>query len=142
MNLGVVSDLEGFYLPMFRQAERQFTSAFPKFKFHVWSSSVGRATEYQGHSVGLECVFPDATDEEADCLCMSIAVWHITTKPELLQASVDWGAGGHPDIWIELLENPVDFTQASMAQVESQFPVMVSTFHQALLAWSARGTNV
>lgn len=127
---------------MFRQAERQFTSAFPNFKFHVWSSSVGGATEYQGHGVGLECVFPDATDEEADCVGMSVEVWHITTQPELRQASVDWGAGGHPDIWIELLENPVHFTQAAMAQVESQFPEMVSTFRQALLAWSARGSNV
>jgi hypothetical protein len=142
VHLSVVSDLEGFYLPMFRQAELQLTSAFPNFKFHVWSSSVGGATEYQGHSVGLECVFPDATDEEADCVGMSVAVWHITTQPELLQASVDWGAGGHPDIWIELLENPVNFTQAAMAQVASQFPEMVSAFKQPLIAWSTRGSNV
>ena len=61
-----VTELERVFLPLLQEAERVAASEYPQFKFNVGSSSVGGLTAYQGHTVWLECTFPDAADHEAD----------------------------------------------------------------------------
>jgi len=74
-----LAELEAKLLPLFREAAERIGQEHPSFKFQVFSSSVGGATAYQGHNLGLECMFPDAGDHEADCVAASVRVMHLTS---------------------------------------------------------------
>jgi hypothetical protein len=133
-----VSELEKFLLPKLRESEREFSIEYPEFRFSVWSSSVGSSTNYQGHNLGIECCFPDARDFEADCVALVFGVRHITTTPELCEASVDWGQGDHPNIQIGLLNEALPFTSENLHTVTSRLPELLVTFRNALSAWQSR----
>ena len=136
----VVVELEELLLPQFREAASRLASEFPQYKLHVWSSSVGGATEYQGHNLGVECLFPDAADHEADCVAAYATVKHLTTEPLLCEACVAWGQGERPNVECELLQNSLPATQEALLSIGSMVPHLINVFRQALQAWSSRGT--
>jgi hypothetical protein len=86
----IVQELETTFQPLFDEARQRLASEYPEFSFETWSSSVGGATSYQGHDIGIECVFPDARPDEANCVAAQVGVWHITTNPELNSYCVTW----------------------------------------------------
>ena len=136
--MSAVAKLERAFLPLLQEAERATASEYPEFKFNVGSSSVGGLTEYKGHIVWLECRFPDAADHEADSVAISVGVKHITTDPKLCEASLEWGNGQHPQVTLELLEQPVALTEQSLLEATVRFPELVHAFHRALQAWVGR----
>ena len=136
-----VTELERIFLPLLQGAERVAASEYPQFKFNSGSSSVGALTEYKGHSVWLECTFPDAADHEADSVAILVGVKHITTEPKLCEASVEWGNGQHPEYVLELLEHPVALTEHQLQQTATRFPELLRVFKNALEAWGVRGSN-
>jgi hypothetical protein len=140
--MNVVAELENFFLPLLREAEQCFAAEYPAFKFQVWFSSTGGRTAYQGHDLGLECLFPDASTDEANCLVLTIGVMYLTSEPKLCDASVGWGTGDHPDTSINLIDNPLPFTREALLTVGARFPEIVAIFQEALEAWISRGTRV
>src|SRR5436305_1626568 len=82
----VVAELERRLLPRLAEAARQIERDFPAARARPWSAPVGSATEYQGHTVGLDCWFPDAPAEMPDGLGLDIGVRHLTTAPEQAEA--------------------------------------------------------
>ena len=136
-----VTELERVFLPLLQEAERVAASEHPQFKFNVGSSSVGGLTAYQGHTVWLECTFPDAADHEADSVAIMVVVKHITTEPKLSEASVEWGNGHHPEFALELLEHPVALTEEQLRETAMRFPELLRAFKSAIQAWSARGSD-
>jgi hypothetical protein len=137
----LVHDLEATFLPLFREAERDATAMYPALRFNVWSSSVGGATAYQGHSIGLECIFPDAKDEESDNVSASVVVRHLSTNPEICEASVEWGQGWHPDITLDIIDKPLSLSAEAIQHVEQRIPELLQVFYKALRSWLARGTG-
>lgn len=134
-----VTELERIFLPLLQEAERVSVSEYPQLKFNSGSSSVGGLTEYQGHCVWLECIFPDATNEEADSVAIMIGVKHLTTEPELCEVSVEWGHGQHPEHMIELLDHPVALTVAQLQQTAMRFPDLLhraNTLQRAVFDFS------
>jgi hypothetical protein len=57
----------------------------------VYSWSVGDLTEYQGHSIGIDCLFLNPRTE-TDNISLSVDVAYLTTRPRI-SAGVSWG---HP----------------------------------------------
>ena len=139
--MNAVAEMERVFMPLMKAAERACAAHYPAFEFNVWSSSTGGLTSYQGHDIGLECIFPNATEYEANCVALTVGAMHLTTDPKLCQASVGWGSGHAPDVTLELLESPVALTSASLQDVANRIPELVSTFERALAAWSARKTD-
>jgi hypothetical protein len=137
-----VIEFERIFLPLLHEAERAVASAYPRFKFSVGSSSIGSLTEYKGHIAWLECIFPDAADHEADSVAIMIGVKHLTTEPELCEASVEWGSGRHPEIMLELLEHSVSLTENALRETAMRFPQLTRVFRNALEAWVARDAHV
>jgi hypothetical protein len=136
--MSVSIQLEAALLPLLRIAEREVAREYPQYKFGAGSSSVGGFTSYQGHHVWLECMFPDAADHEADSLALMVGAKHITTEPQLCEASVEWGNGQHPDVTIELLTEPVVFTEAALQGVVALLPKLLGVFRKAIHAWAVR----
>ncbi|MFD0724563.1 hypothetical protein ACFQ0E_03015 [Lysobacter brunescens] len=134
MGSQVVQELEEAFLPRLDAAKEMLEREFPSFHFNVWSSSTGGLTSYQGHDVGLECLFPGTPDELADNVAIIIGVKHLTTAPLLCDASVGWGHGSAPGIHIDLLPNPVAFSTAELNAVSARFGLLISVFRSALIA--------
>jgi hypothetical protein len=139
--MNVVAELENAFLPLLLEAKVAAESLHPQFKFDVGSSSVGGKTEYQGHHVWLECIFPDAADHEADSVALLAGIKHITTEPKLCDASVEWGNGHHPKVSLELLKVPTPFTEQVLQQTAARLPELLHVFRRALEAWASRGTD-
>ena len=135
----IVGEMEQLLLPQFRDAATDVSSIYPRYKFSVFSSAIGGATDYQGHNLGLECTFPDAADHEADCVAALIGVKHLTSRPQFWEAAVEWGGGAHPEVRGELLENPLPATQEALQELSRLIPQLLVVFRSALLAWSTRG---
>jgi len=136
-----VAELEATLLPLFQEEAEQVRREYPAFKFNVWSSSVGGATTYQGHDIGLECIFPDAADHEADCVAACVGVKHLTTEPMLSEVEVEWGSGNHPEVRLDLLEHAVPLTREALHNVVAQLPELFIAFRTALQAWASRSTR-
>ena len=136
-----VAELEATLLPLFREEAELVRREYPGFIFNVWSSSVGSATTYQGHNLGLECIFPDAADHEADCVAACVGVKHLTTEPMLSEVEVEWGSGNHPEVGLELLERAVPLTREALHDVAARLPEFFVVFRTALQAWASRSTS-
>ena len=139
--MDAVAKLEAFFLPLLQQEEKRLSAEYPMFKFNVWSWSVGGRTDYQGHDVGIECTFPDATGNEADCVALIIGVNHLTSVPQICEASVGWGSGQHPEVTTDLVETPIPFSQEALQRLVGLLPTLLQTFRQALQAWGSRRTH-
>jgi hypothetical protein len=126
------------FLPRLSEAKDAFERLFPLFRFNVWSSSIGGLTPYQGHNVGLECLFPDTVDHLADNVAIVIGVKHLTTAPLLCEASVCWGHGWHPEISAELLPNPIAYSTAELNAISVRLNELVTCFRNAVLVGPSR----
>lgn len=136
-----MSQLEAVFLPPLNQAKTELSREYPKFSFKVWSSSIGSATPYQGHDLGIECEFPDARDEEANCVALEVGVWHLTTEPEFNSFSVDWCNGTHPNISAHMLEQPVPVSPVSVSRFGPTLRQLLAVFRRAVEAWSSRSAG-
>jgi hypothetical protein len=127
----VVAELERRFLPRLGEAARQIERDFPAARVRLWSGAVGSATDYQGHTVGLECYFPDAAADMPDSLALEISVQHLTTAPELAEAYVAWN---HPSgaCEIDLVESPVPYSAEALAAVEGRFGELVEAVRRAV----------
>ncbi|MCK6473717.1 MAG: hypothetical protein L6R28_18490 [Planctomycetes bacterium] len=133
-----VHELEQRFLPSLREAQRKLQACYPVYEFNVWSQPIGQQTQYQGHDMGLEAVFPKASKEHANNVALIIGVMHLTTEPKLHEASVGWGQGHAPDVCLELIETPVALTQGALEEVERGLPRLIETFERAIAAYNER----
>ena len=138
MNVDPVRELEQAFLPRLHAARDFFAGQFPAFEFNVWSSPTGSLTSYKGHDIGLECIFPDAPRELANCVAITIGVKHLTTAPLLCDASVGWGDGWHPDISLDLLPDPIAYSATQLNVISGQLDELVSAFQSAVQAGPGR----
>jgi hypothetical protein len=136
--MNYIALLEERVLPLLNEAHAVMSGEYPAYKFKVWSSAVGSNTQYQGHHLALECLLPDATDDEADNFALLIGVMHLTTEPMICEACVDWSEGRHPDICIELVATPLPFCSETVDQITSRLPELLLVFRKALRAWEIR----
>ena len=134
MTSDAVRDLEKLFLPRLEKFKKECSDALPKLKFIVWSSSIGGQTDYQGHNLGIECLFPEATDEQADTVAIIVGIKHLTTTPLLCDASVEWGHGWHPEVAIDLLPEPVLYTSETLNSIFLQFEKLQDVFLAAVNA--------
>ena len=127
----VVAELERRLLPRLAEAAQQIERDFPAARARPWSAPVGSATEYQGHTVGLVCYFPDASADMPDSLGLDISVRHLTTAPELAEAYVAWN---HPSgsCEIDLFESPVPYSTEALAALEARLGELVEAVRRAV----------
>jgi len=93
----VVETLEAKLLVPFENLAKRLSNQFPNVRTQVYSYSVGSLTEYQGHSIGVECLFTDASLNETDNVALSVDLAYLTTQPRI-SAGVGWGhPSGHSE---------------------------------------------
>src|SRR3954466_11905116 len=95
--MGLVDRLEAEFLPQLRSLEAVLRERHPDLKFTTGSASTGSLTNYQGHTIHIECLFPDRGVNESDNVALTIDVCHLDRVPQIM-ADVCWG---HPDGMLE-----------------------------------------
>jgi hypothetical protein len=91
----VVETLEAKLLIPFENLAKRLSNQFPNVSAQVYSHSVGSATEYQGHSIGVSCLLADSP--EPNNVVLEVCLAYLTTRPKIY-ADVCWG---HPSGHIE-----------------------------------------
>ena len=134
-----VQILEQHFLQRCEAVRESAARSYPEYTFNVWSSSIGGRTSLQGHNLGVEAVFPDASRSQASTVAIVIGLRHLTTSPEIDDASVGWGAGDAPDISVDLMTESLPFNAANISRIEEEFPRLLSTFLGAVAAYSLHG---
>ena len=93
----VVEILEAKLLVPFRDLAERLSNEFPNTKAQVYLHSVGSLTEFQGHSIGVDCLLTDASFDETDNVALSVDLAYLTTRPKI-NADVVWGhPSGHSE---------------------------------------------
>jgi hypothetical protein len=135
-----VEELEHRFLPLLQAARDAAAARFPDYLFEVYSGPVGGLTSWQGHDVGLDASFPDASAREANGVAISIGLCHLTTEPTIWDAGLSWNQGQAPDACAELdlVGEPVVFSSEALAAIEREFPALLDALLQALNAWQSR----
>ena len=133
MSNPIVEELERRFLPAFRTVAEELRREFPGIRITTWSSPVGSATSYQGHTLGIDCLFPHAPSDQSDNVGLSIGVMHLTTEPKLCDASVCWGAeAGEGCHGADLIEAPIPYSTTALDQIEAGLPLLYEALASAL----------
>ena len=133
MSNPIVEELERRFLPAFRTVAERLRHEFPGIRITTWSSPTGSATSYQGHDLGIDCLFPDAPSDQSDNVALYIGVMHLTTEPKLCDATVCWGAGaGEGCHGTDLFDSRIPYSAAALDQVEAGLPLLYEALASAL----------
>jgi hypothetical protein len=126
----VVQILEQRFLKRFRDYAAQLEIDFVHVRATARSYSVGSLTPFQGHTISLECFFPDASPEESDNVAICIGVKHLKTEPMLCNASVEWGEHGGTEL--DLLEEPLPCSPEAIETIEAAVPQLFDALRTAI----------
>lgn len=129
--MSIVEEIENRFLPRLKEAVVDLQREFPELKINTWSASVGSLTEYQGHDIGIDCLIPNAPENQPDNIALSIGAMHITTVPKLCTADVCWGAPNAVQE-LDLVNNPMPCTSETLSQIEVQLPRLIEALRAAL----------
>jgi hypothetical protein len=134
----IVNQLVSVFVPLFETLRQRLAESYPSLRFEMWSSPTGSETTYVGFDVGIECIFDDARDEEANCVAASIGAWHLNTCPEFDTFDVAWCNGISPSEYIDLLPNPIPVDQSNLSELAARFPELEFQLRAAIAARVAR----
>ena len=93
----LVEKLEKELIPEFRALADFIAHEFPTVHATAFSHSVGSATEYHGHGMGVDCILENPSDEDSDNVALTVSLAFLTTQPRI-NADVCWG---HPSGHLE-----------------------------------------
>jgi len=124
----VVEILEGELIALFEDLANRVKDQFPNVSARVYSHPVGQATDYQGHSIGVDCLLHDAP--EPDNITLQVCLVHLTTEPKI-SADVCWG---HPSgrVEAEFLSEPVDVSDEVVKNLYSDLPRLSENLVEAV----------
>jgi hypothetical protein len=129
--MAVVQDAEQRFFPSLHALAAEINERFQNVRATVWSYPVGSLTEFQGHSLGVDCVITDARSDQPDNIALEIGFRRLTTSP-YLDAGVCWG---HPSGYSEAdaFPDPVALTEDGLATVEAALPHLAAALVEALV---------
>ena len=127
----LVETLEAKLLVPFENIAKRLSNQFPNVRTQVYSYSVGSLTEYQGHTIGVECLFNDASFDEPDNVALSVDLAYLTTRPRI-SAGVGWGhpsghseatfgVGGSSTEWDEVSDEMFERLYAELPRLNEAF---------------------
>jgi hypothetical protein len=132
----LVKTLEMRYLPLLKRLASELAGRYPGLRLNVYSSSSGSKTSYQGHSISLECIFPEQPVDQPDNVCLAINLCHLSTSPRIM-ADVVWG---HPsgyceasliDAWTTQEDWPMA-TSSTLHWLAQTFANLCQSFEEAI----------
>lgn len=129
MTVDPVSQLRASLLPTFKVWEQELRREYPDVRINIYDYSVGALTEWNGHDIGIDCIFQEAAPESPDNLALSVSLNHLQKAPSLVSAEVVWGNG-----YIEtcVLPASVEFSADHLAELIERLPELFTALKQAI----------
>jgi len=126
-----VSQLRTSLLPILQSCERELKKEHPNLTTNIYDWPIGKLTSWQGHEIGIECLFKNIAPEWPDNIAFSVSLKHLNKTPSIDSADVVWG---HPSGYIEasLLPASVEFSSDSLAKVDEGLPELFGALQQAI----------
>jgi hypothetical protein len=124
--------MEERFLPVLRDHVERLSRQFPRVAMRAAGWSVGSATDFEAHCVGIDCLLGDTPLDQPDNVALVISAYHITTNPQLESVDVVWG---HPSGAIEaelsdLSHRP--YTEGIATSVLDRLPSLIEGLEEAL----------
>jgi hypothetical protein len=131
----LVKQLEGIFLAHLDRLAIELRQQYPGLTFTIWSTPTGTLTDYQGHDLGIECIFKRDSKTHAENVALMVEMCHLTSAPRLM-GEVVWSQGSdHSDTswreWRLMNEWPVA-SQEAVSDLESTFPELISAYRKAV----------
>lgn len=132
----LIEEIERSFLPQIQALALELQKRYLSLRFNVWHAPEGSLTDYQGYSLGVECVFPAAPASSPNNVALSIGMCHLDATP-LLMADVVWGhpsgesEGAFPErqqsinVWSEA-------TPEILHELDRTFPELIQAFETAV----------
>jgi hypothetical protein len=133
-----VQHFEAQFLPQCAKLRIDLPARFPTCNVNDFSISIGGATEYQGHNLGVKILLPGAQAEEVDSVALIIGLKHVTTSPQISCAAMERGAGASPDVSLALVNESIPYNEDSIADVQREFPNLAQILENPVTAWFKR----
>jgi hypothetical protein len=121
----LIEQIECLLLPQMRSVASEMRKKHCNLKFNLWHAPEGTLTDWQGYSLGIECIFPRDTENVPKNVALSVDLCHLTSAPKLA-ADVIWG---HPSGEVEA-SFPED--RGSMRQWSEATPETLTELRKAL----------
>ncbi len=132
----LVAQIERSFLPQVQRLASEMQGRYSSLQFNVWHVPEGSRTDYQGYSLGIECVFPTAAVNAPNNVALSVGICHMDSTPQLM-ADVIWG---HPsgESEVALPENWhsinvwSEVTPELLQALKGVFPKLIQAFEAAV----------
>ena len=131
LDMDAVTEIRAKILPMLQSWAQSLGADHPTISVHVFDGSVGAATDYQGHTIGIECTLEPTELGQPDTVALVIALKHLSGSPIIDCADVVWG---HPSgrIEVDILPAPVDFSGERLMDLIERLPDLLAGLQRAL----------
>ena len=124
-----VSQLRSSLLPILQDLEQELRREHLDVTTNIYDWSVGQLTSWQGHDIGLECIFKDVAPERPDHIVLSVGLKHLHEAPSIDSADVMWGDGTFE---ASILPASVEFSPDRLSRLIERMPELLSAFRQAI----------
>jgi hypothetical protein len=126
-----VSQLRVGLLPILQVWQNELRTEFPDVTTNIYDWSVGNLTDWNGHDIGIECLFKQAARDSPDNLALSVSLKHVHKAPALVSADVVWG---DPSGYIEVSVLPacIEFSPDDLAELIKRLPELFTALRQAI----------
>jgi hypothetical protein len=129
--MDAASQLRASLLPVLQVWEHELGTEFAHVSIKIFDCSVGARTDWNGHNIGIECMFKEAAGNLPDLLALEISLKHVQKAPSIVSAEVVWG---HPSGYIEasVLPASVAFSLENLAELIKRLPALFSALKLAV----------
>jgi hypothetical protein len=129
--MDTVSQLRAGLLPILQAWEQELSREYLDVTTRIYDGPVGKLTDWNGHDIGIECLFKNAARELPDHLALSISLKHLHKMPSIDSAYVVWGHPGG-NIEASVLPTPVEFSPDRLVELIEQLPELFTALKQAI----------
>jgi hypothetical protein len=126
-----VSKFRASLLPILQTWEHELRREYPDVMMNIYDWPVGKLTDWQGHDIGIDCMFKNAAPEWPDNLPLSVSLKHLHKTPSIDSAEVVWG---HPSGYVEasVLPASVEFSPDRLVELIERLPELFTALKQAI----------
>lgn len=125
-----VVQMQAGLLPILQIWEEELRREYPHVTTDICDYSVGSLTDWDGHSIGLDCLFKEAASDEPDNVALLVSLKHKQKAPSLASADVVWGHPGYVEA--SLLPECVEFSPDRLAELIKRLPELFVALKQAI----------
>lgn len=124
-----VSQLRASLLPILQIWQQELRREYPNVMTNICDCSVGDLTDWNGHNIGVDCLFKKSAEDSPDNLALLVSLKHVNKAPSIVSADVVWG---HGYVEASVLPKCVEFSPDHLAELIERLPELFTVLKRAI----------